>query len=68
MDKKNLYWVIGILVVLILLFVMFRGNTEGTDENSVNNNINNAQASQFADIETSDGVFNEIDSALNSLE
>ena len=70
MDKKVWYWISGILIVVVLLFVIFRGNTESANEINENTNVNNidsAPARLFADIETSDDVFNEIDAAVDSF-
>jgi hypothetical protein len=67
--NKTTWIIIAIIVVVVLGFFIFRGGEDTTSNvGSSDTTIDNAPDSAFPDLQTSDDVFNELDSTLDYIE
>ena len=67
MKNKKIVWVIAVIVIILLLFLIF-SKQPATETDSGKTGGETAGASEVPDLETSDEVLEEIDSALEQLE
>ncbi|MBS3099368.1 hypothetical protein J4462_04090 [Candidatus Pacearchaeota archaeon] len=71
---SKLIWIVIIVILIIVGFFVFRGgdtdeNSFGGEENQIEEvSIDGNPDSEFSDLETSNEVFDEIDSALEFVE
>lgn len=56
-----------LIVILVILGGMYVFNIINGNQDSGNSNIDTAPSAEFTDLNNSDNVFNEIDSAIASL-